>query len=202
MIAGMSPGITLSRASAIGGLLLCVLLAPIVAHAAALPDGDEADWIASLSGLHGWASDVAPGSVYRWFGLVTPIVYLLLLLALWLSHVAGTEVLRWTLAVAAVADAFAYGLPSGVNGIPGTIEFLALPVLLVGVGIAAWNQRGNGPWPWLVGLCIPLAFAGMALVQYWPHGALLAVALACCLLSWAPRPTTTAASGPPHPRPS
>ena len=64
--------------------------------------------------------------MYRWFGLVTPIVYLLLLLALWLSHVAGTEVLRWTLAVAAVADAFAYGLPSSVNGVPGTIEFFAL----------------------------------------------------------------------------
>lgn len=190
----MTPGIALSRASAIAGLLLCALLAPIVAHAAARFDGHEAGWIASLSGLHGWASDVAPGSVYRWFGLATPIVYVLLFLALRLSDAAGTDVLRWTLAVAAVADAFAYGLPSGVNGAPGTIEFFALPVILVGVGIAAWNQRGNGPWPWLVGLCIPLAFAGMALVQYWPHGALLAVALACCLVSWAPRPVAAATS--------
>jgi len=202
MIARMSPSITLSRASAIGGLLLCSLLAPIVAHAAALPDGGEPAWVASLSGLHGWATDVAPGSVYRSLGLVTPIVYLLLLCALWLSRAPGTRFLRWVLAVAAVADAFAYGLPSSVNGLPGTIEFFCLPLLLVGVGIAAWNQRGKGAWPWLVGLCVPLTLAGMALVQYWPHGALLAVALACSLLTWATRAPAPATSGPPLPQPS
>jgi hypothetical protein len=140
--------------------------------------------------------------VYRSFGLVTPIVYLLLLCALWLSRAPGTRFLRWVLAVGAAADTFAYGLPPSVNGVPGTIEFFCLPLLLVGVGIAAWSQRGNGPWPWLVGLCFPLTFAGMALVQYWPHGALLSVALACSLLTWAPHPSVPATSRPPLLRPS
>lgn len=62
-----------------------------------------------------------------------------------------------------------------------------LPRLLVGVGVAAWNQRGNGAWPWLIGLCVPPAFVGMAIVQFWPHGALLAVAPACSFLTWATR---------------
>jgi hypothetical protein len=193
--------VVLARASAIGGLLLCSLLAPIVAHAAALEYGAEPAWIASLSGLHDWASDVAPGTVYRSFGLVTPIVYLLLLYALWLTHAPRTRFLRWLLAVAAVADAFAYGLPSSVNAIPGTIEFFCLPLLLVGVGIAAWNERGNGAWPWLVALCIPATFGGMAVVQYWPHGALLGVALACIVLTWAPRTPASATSSPPLPQP-
>ncbi len=190
----MSRGIVLSRASAIAGLLLCSFLAPIVAHAAALPDGGEPAWIASLSGLHEWAIGAAPGSVYRSFGLVTPIVYLLLLCALSLVRAPGTRFLRWVLAVGAVADGFAYGLPSSVNALPGTIEFFCLPLLLVGVGMAAWNQRGNSAWPWLVGLCVPLTFAGMALVQYWPHGALLAVALACSVLTWATRAPAPAIS--------
>ena len=93
---------------------------------------------------------------------------------------------RWVLGVAAVADALAYGLPTKANTFPGTLEFLCLFLLLVGIAIAAWAQRGNGAWPWLIGGCIPLAFAGMALVQYWPHGALLGIAVACCFLSWLP----------------
>ena len=178
----------LARTSPILGLLLCVCLAPIVAHAAALGDGSgEASWVASLSGLHGWARDLAPrGNVYRAFGLVTPLVYLLLLLGLWRSSAPNTRFLLWVLGVAAVADAVAYGLPPGANTVPGTVEFFCLLLLLVGIAIAAWAQRHNGIWPWLIGGCIPLAFVGMALVQYWPHGALLAVAVACCFLSWAP----------------
>lgn len=197
-MARMSPRTILSRASAIGGLLLVSLLAPIVAHAY----GGEPVWIASLSGLHDWAADVAPGSVYRSFGLVTPVVYLLLFYALWLSRPPGTRFLRWVLTVGAVADAFAYGLPSGANRLPGMIEFFCLPLLLVGVGIAAWNQRSNGAWPWLVGACVPLTFAGMAAVQYWPHGALLSVALACTVLTSATRTPGPVISRPPLPQPS
>ena len=135
--------------------------------------------------------------MYRSFGLVTPIVYLLLLAALGLSRAAGTQILRWVIAVGATADGLAYGLPAGVNGIPGTIEFLCLPLLLVGVGVAAWHQRANGPWAWLIGLCIPLTPVGMGLVQYWPHGALLPVALACCLLTCASHPPATVSSSTP-----
>lgn len=176
-----------ARVAPVAGLGLCALLAPIVAHAAALRDsGGEASWVASLSGLHAWASDVAPAGVYRSFGLVTSLVYVLLVVGLWRSAARGTSFLRWVLAVAAVADALAYGLPSGANTVPGMVEFICLPLLLVGVGVAAWAQRRNGLWPWLIGACIPLAFGGMALVQYWPHGALLGVAVACCLLSWVP----------------
>jgi hypothetical protein len=188
----------LARVSPVAGLALCALLAPIVAHAAALPDGaGEPDWIASLSGLHARAGELAPGTVYRSFGLVTSLVYVLLLVGLWLSRTPGTVLLRWVLAVAAVADALAYGPPPGVNAGPGAVEFLCLPLLLVGAGIAAWAQRGNGAWPWLIGLCIPLAFAGLAIVQYWPHGALLAVAAASCMLVWAP---TTRSPAPREPR--
>ena len=178
-----------ARASPVIALLLCAFLAPIVAHAAALVDDTSTpDWIASFSGLHAWASDVAPrGDVYRSFGLVTPVVYLLLLLGLWLSPAPRTRLLRWSLGGTAVADVLAYGLPRSANAIPGTIEFLGLFLLLVGVGIAAWAQRCNREWAFLVALCIPLAFVGLAVVQYWPHGALLGVATACCLLSWAPQ---------------
>lgn len=165
-------------------------------YAAALrAGGGDPDWVASLSGLHAWARDVAPASVYRSFGLVTPLVYVLLFVGIWLSGALGTRFLRWVLAVAAVADALAYGLPSGADTVLGTVEFLCLVLLLVGIGIAAWAQRHNGVWPWLVGACIPLAFVGMALVQYWPHGVLLSVAVACCFLSWIP-----GSPDPPRPR--
>jgi hypothetical protein len=183
----MSRGILFARFAPIAGLVLCALLAPIVAHAAALRDrSGEPDWVASLSGLHAWASDVAPSSVYRSFGLVTPLVYVLLLVGLWRSQPLGTSFLRWVLTVAALADALAYGLPSGANTVPGMVEFLCLPLLLIGVGVAAWAQRGNGAWPWLIGACIPLGFVGIAVVQYWPHGVLLGIAAASCLLVWSP----------------
>ena len=199
IIASVTARIAIARLSPILGLLLCALLAPVVAHAAALPDGTgEADWIASLSGLHEWASDLAPGDVYRTFGLVTPLVYLLLLLGLWLVQAPGTRFLRVVLAIAAVADALAYGVPAPVNSVPGSVEFFGLPLLLVGIGVAVWAQRGNGLWPWLIGLGIPLAFAGMALVGYWSHGALPGIAIACCLLAWAPPPPLRPSD--PHPR--
>ena len=74
-----------ARVSPILGLLLCVFLAPVVAHAnAVLNGGDEVDWIRGLSGLHDWADSLAPGDVYCCsFGLVTPLIYALLLLGLW-----------------------------------------------------------------------------------------------------------------------
>ena len=64
------------------------------------------------------------------------------------------------------------------------------------------TSAAKARWPWLVGLCVPLSFSGMAVVQYWPNGAFLGVALACSILTWAtsaPAPTT---SWPPLPQPS
>ncbi len=196
----MAPRAAASRTCSILGFGLCALLAPIVAHAAALPDGvDERAWIAGLTGLHEFAARVAGDDVYRSFGLITPLVYLLLLLGLRISQAPGTRLLRSVLAVAGVADALAYALPADIRSAPGTVEFFGLPLLIVGVGVAAWGRRDDRSWAIVVALCIPLAFVTTALFDYWPHGPLLGIAVACCLLVWASPARLVAGRGRSHP---
>ena len=175
-----------SRVAAASGVALCAVLGPIVAHAAVMGDAtDEPGWVRSLAGLHQWAAGVT-GDVYRYFGAASSVIYALLLAGLWLAGVHGTRFLRVVLTVAGVADLLAYLLPSGPNVVPGVIEFFCLPLLLVGVGLAAWAHRRTVVWATLVALCIPLAFGTAAALGNWPHGPLFAVAIACCLLVWAP----------------
>ena len=173
---------------AFAALVWCAFLAPIVTRAYA--DGyDEVPraWIADLTGLHDFAEAVAGDHVYEVFGGLTSLVYLLLATSLWLTRPAGTALLRVLLVVAGVADALAYSLPSVVAIMPGMVEFLCLPVLLFCVGRAGWVNRRAWPVPVAVGAGLVVAVAATAALDYWPHGVLAGVAIACCgLAAWAP----------------
>ncbi len=173
---------------AFAALAWCAFLAPIVTRAYA--DGDDEAvraWIAGLTGLHDFAEAVAGAHVYEVFGALTALVYLLLAASLRVVRPAGTALLPGLLVVAGVADAMAYSLPSVVAHLFGMVEFLCLPVLLIVVGRAAWLNRRAWPVVATAGAGLVLAVAGTAALDYWPHGLLAGVALACCgLAAWAP----------------
>ena len=89
--------------------------------------------------------------------------------------------------MAGVADALAYTLPSAVAIMPAMVEFLCLPVLLFAVGRAGWVNRRTWPVPVAAGVGLGFAVAATAALDYWPHGVLAGVAVACCgLAAWAP----------------
>ena len=173
---------------AFAALVWCAFLAPIVTQAYAHgSDKEPRAWIADLTGLHDFAEALAGDHVYEVFGALTSLVYFLLAASLRVVRPAGTALLRVLLVVAGVADALAYALPSGVAIIPGMVEFLCLPVLLFCVGRAGWVNRRAWPVLVSVGAGLALAVAGTAALDYWPHGLLAGMALACCgLVAWAP----------------
>ncbi len=172
---------------AFAALLWATLLAPVVTRAYAVSyDEEPRAWIAGLTGLHDFAESVAGAHVYEFFGALTALVYLLLATSLRTVRPAGTALLPLLLVVAGVADALAYSLPSGVAGMFGMLEFLCLPVLFFSVGRAGWVNRRTWPVPVAVGAGLVAGVAGTAALDYWPHGLLAGVALACCGLAWAP----------------
>ncbi len=173
---------------ALAALAWCAFLAPVVARAFA--DGYDEEpraWIADLTGLHDFAEAVAGSHVYEIFGALTALVYLLLATSLRVVRPAGTALLFGLLVVAGVADVLAYTLPSAVAIMPAMVEFLCLPVLLFAVGRAGWVNRRIWPVPVAAGAGVGFAVAATAALDYWPHGVLAGVAVACCgLAAWAP----------------
>jgi hypothetical protein len=186
-----SPGHASRRTAftlAFAALVWCAFLAPVViqAHSAG-NDEEPRAWVAALTGLHDLAESVAGAHVDEIFGALTALVYLLLAASLRVARPAGTALLPGVLVVAGLADALAYTLPDGISGVAGTVEFLGLPLLLVCVGWAAWVNRRAWPVAAALGAGLVLAVAGTAALDYWPHGLLAGVALACCgLTAWAP----------------
>jgi hypothetical protein len=173
---------------AFAALVWCAFLAPIVTRAYANSyDEEPRAWIANLSGLHDVAEAVAGAHVYEIFGGLTALSYLLLAASLSVVRPAGTALLRVLLIVAGCADLLAYTLPSAVAIMPGMVEFLCLPVLIIAAGRAGWMNRRTWPVAVVVGAGLVLAVAATAALDYWPHGLIAGVALACCgLVAWAP----------------
>ena len=173
---------------AFAALVWAAFLAPVVTRAYAEgADEEPRAWIANLTGLHDFADAVAGTHVYELFGALTALVYLLLAMSLRAVRPAGTVLLPGLLVLAGVADALAYPLPSTVSHVFGMVEFLCLPALLIVVGRAAWLNRRAWPVVASASAGLVLALAGTAALDYWPHGLLAGVALACCgLAAWAP----------------
>jgi hypothetical protein len=175
-------------ALAFAALLWAAFLAPVVARAFALGyDEEPRAWIADLTTLHDFAEAVAGAHVYAVFGALTALAYLLLAASLRMVRPAGTALLTVLLVVAGVADPLAYSLPHAVAIMPAMVEFLCLPVLLFTVGRAGWLNRRVRPVAVTVGAGIVVAVAATVALDYWPHGVLVGVAVACCgLVAWAP----------------
>ncbi len=173
---------------ALAALVWCAFLAPVVTRAYAAGDDKEPRaWIAGLTGLHEFAEAVAGDHVYEIFGALTSLVYFLLAMSLRMARPAGTRLLPRLLVVAGCADALAYSLPGGFAVVPGMVEFLCLPVLLVGIGWAGWVNRRAWPVAVTVVAGLVLAVAGTDALDYWPHGLIAGLALAGCgLAAWAP----------------
>ena len=110
-------------------------------------DEEPRAWIADLTEVHDVADAVAGVHVYEVFGALTALVYLLLATSLRVVRPSGTALLGVLLIVAGVADALAYSLPGAVAIMPGMVEFLCLPALLVTVGRAGWLNRRTWPVP-------------------------------------------------------
>jgi len=177
--------------------VLLAFLTPV--QATAYGDGVR-PWLHDLDSVHALADRVwstLGGSLdrYEFWGLWTVAGYLGMIAGLRslvrLAEAASGpfRLLMVALSVAAVGDVGAYwgGGSEVVSQIFGTVEFLALPVLIGGFVWGGYVLIRRGPRPrWAGWVMLGSAAAvpvSMGLTNYWPHGVLLPVSMGIAVLS-------------------
>ena len=175
--------------------LLLAFLTPVQAVAY---DKDSArDWMRNLSGVHSMADRVwgnLGGSLdrYDFWGPWTVLGYLRALTSLQAFRrasapaIPGWRLLSGCLIVAGVADVAAYSGVTGLSQVGGSIEFLALLVIVGGIVRYGWvlMRTGVPSWPgWVLLGSAAAVIPSMSLTNYWPHGALVPISLGLSVLA-------------------
>lgn len=177
--------------------ILLAFLTPVLA----LAFGDNVrPWIRDLESVHAMADQVwstLGGSLdrYEFWGRWTIACYLGMIaglrsfVQLVVPATGGSRLLLIVLCVGAVGDVGAYwgtGWELG-SQILGSVEFLALPVLLAATVRFGYVLVRRGPRPrwvgWVMLASAAAVPASLWLTNYWPHGVLLPISVGMAVLS-------------------
>jgi hypothetical protein len=157
-------------------------------------------WMRDLDTVHSYADRVwsafgASWDRYEFWGRWTVLCYLGMIVGVWAfartsaAHARGSRLLMGALCVATIGDIGAYWGDAWnvVTYIFGTIEFLALPVVIAGAIRYGYVLVRRGPRPrwagWLLLASAAAVPVSLSLTNYWPHGALLPISVGIAALS-------------------
>jgi hypothetical protein len=182
---------------AVPAAILLAFLTPVVATAFG---GDAQPWLRDLDAVHALADRIwsrLGGSLdrYEFWGRWTVLGYIGMIaglrsfVRLVAPETGGSRLLLIALSVAAVGDGGAYWAGGWDVGsqIFGTVEFLALPVVVAGVIWCGFALVRRGPRPrwagWVMLASAAAVPVSMGLTNYWPHGALVPISVGLAVLS-------------------